>query len=181
MARISFIEQEQLPEDMRWLFDRLKGDSGRVGDLWRVLGHNAHILRGSMILGTGILQRSKLSPRLRELAILRTGYLTGANYEYYHHMPSARRVGVTQAEIDAVPRGQEAPEYGPAERAVMALADAMSAGPPKVDEGVFQQARALLDEDEILELSMTIAYYNMLGRMMVALQIEVEPGFDPNR
>ena len=75
------------------------------------------------------------------------------------------------------------PSKLPAERAraVMALADAMSAGPPKVDEGVFQQARACFDEDEILELSMTIAYYNMLGRMMVALQIEVEPGFDPNR
>ncbi|MBI2885622.1 MAG: carboxymuconolactone decarboxylase family protein [Chloroflexi bacterium] len=181
MPRISLIEQQQLPEDMRWLFDRLKDPSGHISTLWRVLGHNAQVLRGAMILGTALLQRSKLSPRLRELAILRTGYLTGATYEYYHHMPAARRAGATNAEIAAVPRGIEAPEYGPQERLVMALADAMSAAPPQVDDALVQQARTFLGEEELLELEMTIGYYNMLGRLMVAMDIQVEPDFDPNR
>lgn len=179
MPRVRLIEQTDLPEDMRWLFDRLKGDSGRIGDLWKVLGHNAQVLRGSMILGTALLQRSKLSGKLRELAIMRTGYLTGADYEYYHHMPAARRNGVSEEEIDAVPQGGAAKVYGDDERLVMAFADGLTATPPEIPEETFARGRARFSDQELLELVMTIGYYNMLGRLMAGVKIELEPDFDP--
>ena len=179
MARISFIEQEQLPEDMRWLFDRLKGEGGSVGDIWKVHAHNANILRGSMILGTAILQRSKLDPKLRELAIVRTGFLTGADYEYYAHIRAARRVGVSDAELEAVPQGASAPVFSETQKAVLAYTDALTASPPKIDDALFQRVRSHLSEAETVELSFTVEYYNMLGRVMVALNVEPEPGSRP--
>ena len=181
MARVELLEQEQLPEDMRWLFDRLKGEGGRVGDIFKVHAHNAQILRGSMILGTAILQRSKLDAKLRELAIVRTGYLTGADYEYYAHIRSARRVGVTDAEIEAVPQGAAAPVFGEVQKAVLAYTDALTASPPKIDDTLFQRVRSHLSEQEIVELSFTVGYYNMLGRVMVALNVVPEPGSGPHQ
>lgn len=179
MARVKLLEQDSLPEDMRWLFDRLKGEGGNVGDIWKVHAHNANILRGSMILGTAILNRSKLDAKLRELAIVRAGYLCGADYEYQAHRKAARRVGVSDAELEGATQGESATVFSDVQKAVMAYTDALTASPPKMDDTLFQRVRSHLSEAETVELSFTVGYYNMLGRVMVALNVEPEPGSRP--
>ena len=65
-------------------------------NLFRMLAHSPPVLAGFGQLGGALLQDAKLPPRLREMAILRTGLLAGASYEVDKHMMIARAVGVSE-------------------------------------------------------------------------------------
>ena len=49
-----------------------------------------------------IRHKSKLDPRLRELAILQVGYLARSPYEWSHHVKLGRESGVTDDDIRAI-------------------------------------------------------------------------------
>ena len=64
----------------------------------------------------------------------------------------------------------------PAQWAALAYADAMTVHVTVPDQ-VFDAVRAHFGEQELLELTVTVAAYNMVSRVLVALQ--VSPGEDP--
>jgi 4-carboxymuconolactone decarboxylase len=64
----------------------------------------------------------------------------------------------------------------PAQWAALAYADAMTTHVAVPGE-IFQAVRAHFDDRQVLELTVTVAAYNMVSRVLVAL--EVRPGDDP--
>lgn len=119
------------------------------------------------------------SRKLRELGICTVALLTGAQYEYHHHAPDFMAAGGTQAELDAlqafcsnpraaVPAGLDADGALVARYAVQITLDV------KVDDALFAQLQQRFDTTEIVELTTAIATYNMVARILVALQITPE-------
>jgi 4-carboxymuconolactone decarboxylase len=49
---------------------------------------------------------SALDPLLREIAILRVGHLSQSRYEVFHHEGLGRQLGLGDAQIAAIARGQ---------------------------------------------------------------------------
>lgn len=143
---------------------------GRFLDLYAVLMNSPPIAEGWLRLFTAIRQKSKLNGGLRELAILRVALLNGAAYEYRAHVPFALKEGVPQEKIDALERWRDAKLYSNEERAVLAYTDAMTREIQVPDE-VFAAVRAALDERETVELTATIAGYNLVSRFLVAMQL----------
>ena len=66
------------------------------------------VYRGLGQLGSALIQGSALPPKLRELAILRVGYISGSAYEVFQHEALARHIGMSEAQIDAIRAGQGA-------------------------------------------------------------------------
>src|SRR5262249_58585900 len=58
--------------------------------------------RASSALGGYIRHKSKLNPRLRELAILQVGWLEKSEYEFTHHVKIGKEFGVTDDDISAL-------------------------------------------------------------------------------
>ena len=74
MARLPYRNKSDLaPEDQDLL--------ARDANIFRALAHSPNALRAFHRLGGFIRFKSRLDPRLRELAILQVGYLTRAPYE----------------------------------------------------------------------------------------------------
>ncbi|MFN4003509.1 MAG: carboxymuconolactone decarboxylase family protein [Hylemonella sp.] len=127
--------------------------------------------------------RSELptSRRLRELGICTVALLTGARYEYHHHAPDFLAAGGTQAQLDALqafvradPRGEpDSPHLDEVERLVIRYAAQMTLD-VQVSDAVFDALRRHFDETGIVELTAAIATYNMVARLLVALQISPE-------
>jgi AhpD family alkylhydroperoxidase len=143
---------------------------GRLLDLYAVLLNSPPIAEGWLKLFTAIRQKSKLNGALRELAILRVALLNGAAYEYRAHVPFALKEGVAQEKIDALEGWRDSKLYSKEERAVLAYTDAMTRE-IKVSDEVFAAVRAALDERETVELTATIAGYNLVSRFLVAMQL----------
>jgi len=121
------------------------------------------------------------SRKLCELGICTVALLTGAHYEYHHHAPDFLKAGGTQAELDALKRAvANAPDKGVQDEAldpmlwwVVQYAAQMTLN-VKVDAVLFKQLQSQLNNTEIVELTTAIAAYNMVARLLVALEISPE-------
>lgn len=121
------------------------------------------------------------SRKLRELGICTVALLTGAHYEYHHHAPDFLAAGGTQAQLDALrafaamdpPGVISGDSLDEVERLVVRFAAQMTRD-VKVSDQVFAAMRANFDETQMVEITTTIAAYNMVARILVALEIEPE-------
>jgi alkylhydroperoxidase family enzyme len=121
------------------------------------------------------------SRKLCELGICTVALLTGAHYEYHHHAPDFLTAGGTQAELDALNR---VVQHHAADGVSDAAFDEMSCWViqyaaqmtqrVKVDDELFKKLQSRLNTTEIVELTVAIATYNMVARLLVALQITPE-------
>src|SRR5262249_37406891 len=70
-------------------------------------------------------RKRKISPQLRELVQLRTGYARGSHFVFSQHCKAARSVGLSEEKIQAIKAWSVATCYSPVERAVLAYTDCL--------------------------------------------------------
>jgi alkylhydroperoxidase family enzyme len=170
MARIPYRDPATASEDVRPLLARLP-----PLNIFRMLGHAETLLQGFGQLGTAILSRAALDPRLRELVILRVATLSPAAYEWQQHVPIARATGATDDEIDAVERGAfDAPCFGERERALLRFTDELLAA-PRASDAALAAMRAVFSDRELCEAILTVGFYMMVARFLETTGVDLEP------
>ncbi len=173
MARVRLIQKEEADPMVRKIFQTIEDSGNEVINLLKALAHSPRICRDWRRLGVTLLLKGELSPRIRELAILRVGDLAKANYEWTQHVPIALETGVKQEQIDELSGWVNSREFSELERAVLQYTDEVSRN-FRVSDDTFSRIRDFLGEKEIVELTVTIGYYGMVCRTLEALQIELE-------
>src|SRR2546423_8167646 len=103
MARMRYIDREDLPEEYRHLFERSALPGDRPMNIRRMMAHTPMLAEKRSVFASALLNKTKLDPRLRELALLTIGRLTGAAYEDTHHIRFAPRAGVTDEQLSVLP------------------------------------------------------------------------------
>ncbi|CAN5424077.1 carboxymuconolactone decarboxylase family protein [soil metagenome] len=169
MARIPYADLQQA--EIRPLAERIVAERGSVLHLYQMLLQSPPVAHGWLTFLTAIRQHCALPGALRELVIVRVAQINGAPYEAEQHVPIALREGVTQAQVDALDQWESAGCFDPTQRAALAYADAMTRQVHVPDE-VFAAVHALLEPRRVVELTATIAAYNMVSRFLEALQID---------
>ncbi len=169
MARIADIEEQDHPE-LAPLIARIKAERGKLLDLYKILLHSPAVMEGWLGFFTAIRQKTKLAGRYRELAILRVAILNGADYEYQAHLPFALKEGVTGEQIAALKAWQLSPLFDAAGRAVLAYTDTMTMQIQVPDE-LFAEVQQHFDAQDLVELTATIAGYNLVSRFLEAMQV----------
>jgi len=173
MARVRLIEKEQAPPEVREIFQKIEDNGAKILNLYKVAAHSPKVLLNFIRLGNSIIGRMELPPRLREIVILRVATLTGSEYEWAQHAPVARQVGVSQKQLDAIPDWKNSAEFNNEERAVLQYTDEV-AQQVKVTDQTFNTLKNFFSEQTIVELTITIGYYEMVARLLVPLQVEVD-------
>jgi len=173
MARVSFVEKDQAHPRVLESYQTAEDRGQRVLNLWKVLAHCPFIGMNLQRAGRSILRGEELPADLRELALIRVGLLSGAEYEVKSHIPYAQEAGVSQKKIDALPDWAASSEFDKKERAVLAYADEMWQDITVKDE-TFARLKSHFNEHEIVELTIGIGYYTGLCRLLVALRVERE-------
>lgn len=151
---------------------RILAERGRISPLYQVLLNSPAIAHGWEQMLSAVRNRNSLPADLRELVILRVAILNDAPYEFEAHAPIALAAGLPQAVIDAsrvVPLPPDAP-LTPDQRLVLRLADAMTRD-IHVPDALYEEVRARFDARGQLDLVATVAAYNMVSRLLEALQI----------
>jgi 4-carboxymuconolactone decarboxylase len=159
-------ERKELAE----IEERILAERGRISTLYRVLLNSPPVAEGWERMLTAIRNRTLVPADLRELIILRVAVLNGAGFEYDAHVPHAQRAGVADEKIAAIRQAAIAPEFAPDERLVLELADAMTRE-VKVPSMLMDRLQAVFDERLTVEIVATVAAYNMVSRLLVALDV----------
>ena len=108
-----------------------------------------------------------------ELAILRVAHIARGDYVRAEHVPMALASGLSAAQIEAVAAWRQSAAFDDVQRAVLAYADAMM-GPDSVDDATFATLARHFSPREIVELTMTVSFYNSTVMNTRALRVPME-------
>jgi alkylhydroperoxidase family enzyme len=171
MARVPYLDLKDLAPEHQDLL-------ARKANIYRALANSPDGLRAFTGLGGYIRFKSRLDPRLRELAILMVGYLTRSPYEWSHHIEIGRRFGVKEEDIRALIDEAEGRSSGlePLAKAVLRAAREMTEK-FAISDATFAALRESFDNERIVDLAITIAFYNAVVRVLATLQIDVEDDY----
>jgi alkylhydroperoxidase family enzyme len=146
---------------------------GWIATLDKILLHSPPIAEGWNLFYGAIRTETTVSPRIRELAILRVAHLNGDRHNWWHHERIAGDAGLSQAEIEGVRDWQAHEGFSRLERAVLAYTDALTVD-VRAQDSVFAAVRDEVTTRQMVEITAIIASYNCVSRSLVGMDIDRE-------
>ncbi|HBC55627.1 MAG TPA: carboxymuconolactone decarboxylase family protein [Gammaproteobacteria bacterium] len=125
-----------------------------------------------------IMGTNSLSPRLREIAIMRIGYLCQSDYELSQHAWISQFAGITEGEISNLIEGAEAPGWSPLESAVIQAADELKESNIISDATWYELEKEGLSVQQRMDLIFTIGQYNLVSWALNSLGVQLDEGLD---
>ncbi|WP_048438948.1 carboxymuconolactone decarboxylase family protein [Caenimonas sp. SL110] len=177
MARLEFVDASTPGVDAALVSAVQERRGGALLNLDRQLLHSAPIARGWNNYMGAIRTGGILDGGLREMVILLVAILNRAPYEFTQHAPVALQEGVPQSKISGLAQWADSKEFSQQERDTFAYTTAMTLH-VQVPDDVFANVRRHFSARELVELTATVAAYNMVSRFLEALQIEPEGDTD---
>jgi alkylhydroperoxidase family enzyme len=173
MARLPYLTRADLAPEHKDLLDR---DIA----LYRLLAHSPGAARAMHGLGRFIRHESGLDARLREMAILQVGWLARSEYEYSHHVKIGRDFGVGDDDLRAIRDETAGRPTGLAalDRAVLRAAREITTD-GAVAPATFAELKAAFSPEHLLDLIVTLSFYNGVVRLLASLEIDVEDDYRP--
>ena len=174
--RIEPVVLAQTTPEIRTMLD--PSGSGRdIAAVYRTFARHPKLYVPRQILSEYIRTRSTLSPRVREMLILRIGWRCQSAYEWAAHAPAGRRAGLTDDQIRMLARsGYEG--WSAADASVVRAADEL------FDDNVISDAtwKALddqFDERQLLDVLITTGGYRMVSMVLNTFGVPAEPNSEP--
>jgi 4-carboxymuconolactone decarboxylase len=161
-------ENPEQREVIEWLVQ------GPTVNIYRTVGRFPDLARAMVTLGR-TLRSGELSPRHRELLILRTGWNCQSAYEFAQHRRAALAVGMTLDEVRRIQEGPSAPGWDPFEATLCRAADELH-GNGVISDDTWAALSSRLGDREITEATMLVGYYHLVSFFLNSLGVPLEEG-----
>lgn len=168
MARIPYVTEETIPEGAKDIFAKLA-----PMNIFKMMAHSGKMLDKYIRFGNFILAKGELDPVLREIAILRVGYVSEAGYETYQHERIGKDLDMSDDLIDGIKQGPAAAIFNPLERLVMLFCDDLIEN-VRASDATFDPLLEHMSYAQLQELTMTIGYYMMTCRFLETFDVDIE-------
>lgn len=167
-------EAEWQPEQAE-IFEKARDLNGRVYNIFLTVGRHTKLLKRWLPFANHILFKSSLSPRERELLILRIGWLCQAEYEWGQHVEIARRADITDEEIARIKQGSDAPGWTRIEAALLRATDELRAD-AIIGEATWTELSAHYDDNQLMDIVFTVGQYNLVSMALNTLGVRLDDG-----
>jgi 4-carboxymuconolactone decarboxylase len=172
MARIPYVDEDATAADAV-LINAIKGTRGRLINIYKLLLH-APKLASTWLAHVNATRETKLSGRLRELAIVRMAHHASYEYALRQHVPVlAAREGVSESECADLKNWSESDLFDEREQVMLSYVDAMQGG-GIVPDAVFERAKKCFDLQELVEITIIVGTYIMHHRVFTTLGVDLE-------
>lgn len=189
MPRLKQVSRQEAPENVLKYYERLFGErdpvkepgtaTGTPGNWWTVFAlvpyifdhATSHFGMFGMFADKSI---SQLDGAIRELAIMRAGFTQGSQFVFSQHCKAARRFGIPDEKIEAVPYWQVSDVFDERERAVLAWSDALILQGGRVPDELFEAIHKHFSDEDILEITYHVMGYNLHAVCCKALRLEFD-------
>jgi 4-carboxymuconolactone decarboxylase len=174
--RISPLAAGELDSEHADLLDAINSDRTGASNVATTILRHPVLFRLWAPLSGGLLYRSLLPPRDRELLILRTAHNCRANYEWAHHVVIGRQVGLTDEEIERIRSGPADESWSKNDAALLAAADELH-HVSNIGDTTWAALAARYNEKQLIELPLLVGQYHMVAFALNSFGVEIEPGF----
>ncbi len=142
-------------------------------NIFRTQAHKPAALKAFLAWGNYILSPANSLPvRTRELAILRTGFLCKAGYEWAQHVLIGRQAGLTGDEIAAIKQGAQAPGWSAIDAAILAACDELVRS-HFISDKTWAALAPLGDEGRI-DLVYTVGQYTQVSMLLNSAGVQLD-------
>jgi 4-carboxymuconolactone decarboxylase len=164
------------PEQKKFL-DALDPGLSRL-NVVKSFARNPKLAEAWMPFARYILRNSTLPPRDREILILRIGCLNRSQYEFTQHVRVGKAAGLSDDDITRITAGADAPGWSAFEMALMRAADQLHAR-STVDDVVWNTLRGRYDDNQLMDVVVTVGQYNLVSWYLNTLGTPFEEGVSP--
>jgi len=169
MALLPYLdEKDASPEVLKLLKDRPV-----VLNVQRMTANAQRLFVVRSKLSNALFTQITLSPKLREIAILRTAKDCHSVYEWTQHVPAAKHVGVSTEQIAAIENWQSAGCFSDLERLVLQFTDEVNAN-VKGSHQTLEGLKKHLKPGEIIELLIVIGHWRQTASILETTEVDLE-------
>jgi 4-carboxymuconolactone decarboxylase len=141
-----------------------------AGNVLSTLVRHPDLVGAYLPFNTYLLRGSTLSPRVREVALLRAVHLGNCPYLWSHHLPIAAQAGLSPEDIGAIHSGRGADHL---DQVVVQAVDDLVAG-NTVSDTVWKELGQVFSDDQRMDLVFTIGGYLLLAMAVNTFGIQDE-------
>ena len=174
IPRIAPVPVDEQTEAERALLDP-NGTGRPVINLYATLVRFPPLYQPRAVQSEYIRTGSTLSGRVREMLILRVGWLCGAEYEWAQHAPIARREGLTDDEVRGIAIGPDASGWSRLDAALLRATDELYRD-DTISDTTWATLAESYGEHELIDIVTTVAGYRMVSMLLNSIGVQREPG-----
>ena len=137
------------------------------------LAHHPELARAYHTFNGYILFASTLTPRQRELLVLRVAAVRGSAYEWEQHAVLAGDVGLDDDELARIALGPDAPGWPALDAAMVRAVDELI-GDGRIGDATWVELAAELDEQQLMDLVFTVGAYEVLAMALRSFDVELD-------
>jgi alkylhydroperoxidase family enzyme len=143
-----------------------------------VLAHHPELTAAYNQLIRHALYFSTISPRQRELLVLRVAHLRGSPYEWAQHVYQAGVAGISPDEVARVRLGPDADGWTPRERALLSAADEL-VGTACIGDETYAALSEFLDVQQLMDVVFTVGAYEVFAMAMRTFGVDLDDDLLP--
>jgi 4-carboxymuconolactone decarboxylase len=153
----------------------LKGPNGKPINIFGTLAHHPDLLRRWMVFAGHIMAKNTLSPRDREILILRAGVRCGSRYEFAQHAQIAKECDMSDGEIQATKGPVDEWPGSDLEKALLSAADELHAR-QRIDDATWAKLSEAYSTEQLLDIVFTVGQYTLVSMLLNTAGVVVDEG-----
>lgn len=173
-ARLPQVGQDELSEEARAFLGKWTGGIFKNADanpVLRTFAHHPQLADVFSPLNIHLLSTSTLPVKERQIAIMRTAWLTKAVYMWSSHLQTSVSCGLSPEMYGPIQNGPDDPYFTDFERVVLRAAEDLVTD-RKVSDGNWAELAAEWDEKQLLDFLFTVGCYVMIAGVMRSTGVE---------
>ena len=168
-SRLSPLDEGNWPTTL----DSVQASLGTVLNVHRVMANHPDLMAAWTPLRQHIAVNGTLSPRHRELVILRLGHRTGVDYEWHHHVIRAVQAGISPAEVEMVRIGSDAGWPDDTDALLLTVTDELF-DQLAVSDASWAMLTESLTIPQVFDLVVTVGMYTTLAMFINTTGVQLE-------
>jgi len=173
MARVRDVEIDEVPADVRPVYERFARDYGPFLNQVKVFAHRPPALKHIMGLLLDFADEAILPKRYLEIALVVVSKLNACEYCVIHHAPRLVEQGVAAESVEHI-LDETVPGFDAVDHLVRDYAVKVTNDFHRVRDKTFEDLRSHFTEEQIVELTLRTALCGFFNRFNDVLQIGVE-------
>lgn len=146
---------------------------GKVANIFRTFANHVPLAKRWMVFANHVLFKSTLSPRDREIVILRIGWLCQAEYEWGQHVIIGKDVGMTDEEIASIKEGPSASVWSDHESLLIKATDELH-GDAFICDETWNGLSNNYSDQQMMDLVFTCGQYNLVSMALNTFGVQLD-------
>ncbi len=175
-ARLAPLDRTQFDEEAKGFFKQWTGGIFKNADrnpVLRTFARNPPLADAFSHFNVHILSANSLPVKLRQIAIMRTAWMTGAVYMWSSHLNTSVMCGLSPEMYGPIQAGPDDPYFDPLERAVVRATDDLVLRHEVSDEN-WSALMSQWDDRQMLDFLFTVGCYVAIAGVMRSIGVERE-------